>query len=133
MAEEMASSRPAAVDRAAARPPAATRAMTQLGSLAISGLARTMMSRSTLVSSLPSQPKDRSGLGGEFGVAVVVVLEAAVAVLVLPVEQTGLLPAVHPFGQVGDLDIAVSSPTGPVWMVSIRFRRAMAPTAGAVV
>src|SRR5690606_28547748 len=35
---------PAAVDRAAARPPAATRAITQLGRLAISGLARTMMS-----------------------------------------------------------------------------------------
>ena len=58
MAEEMASKRPAAVERAAARPPAATRAMTQLGSLAISGLARTMMSLSTLVISLPFQPKD---------------------------------------------------------------------------
>jgi len=36
-AEEMAISRPAAVDSAAARPPAATSAMTQLGSSAISG------------------------------------------------------------------------------------------------
>ncbi|MCY1309641.1 hypothetical protein D9M68_988040 [compost metagenome] len=55
MAEEMASSRPAAVDSAAARPPAATRAITQLGSNAISGLASTMMSAFT-VSSLPFQP-----------------------------------------------------------------------------
>ena len=57
MAETMASNRPAAVDSAAAIPPAATRAMTQLGSLAISGLASTMMSRSTLIISLPCQPK----------------------------------------------------------------------------
>ena len=54
-AEEIAINNPAAVDRAAARPPAATSAITQLGSLAISGLARTMMSRSTN-SSLPFQP-----------------------------------------------------------------------------
>ena len=58
MAEEMASNSPAAVERAAARPPAATRAMTQLGRWAISGLARTMMSLSTLVISFPFQPKD---------------------------------------------------------------------------
>ena len=43
----MTSSSPEAVDRAAASPPAATRAMTQAGRSAISGLARTMMSRST--------------------------------------------------------------------------------------
>ena len=43
---------PAAVDSAAASPPAATRAITQLGSLAISGLARTMMSLSILTISL---------------------------------------------------------------------------------
>jgi hypothetical protein len=55
MPEEITSSRPAAVDRAAAIPPAATSAITQLGRPAISGLARTMMSRSTL-SSLPCQP-----------------------------------------------------------------------------
>ena len=45
----------AAVDSAAAMPPAATSAITQFGKPAISGLARTMMSRST-VSSLPCQP-----------------------------------------------------------------------------
>ncbi|MCY1548532.1 hypothetical protein D9M68_846520 [compost metagenome] len=54
-AEEIAISKPAAVDSAAARPPAATRAITQLGSSAISGLASTMMSAFT-VSSLPFQP-----------------------------------------------------------------------------
>ena len=47
---EMTSSSPAAVDNAAARPPAATSAITQPGSLAISGLASTMMSRSTYTS-----------------------------------------------------------------------------------
>ena len=55
IAEEIASSRPAAVDSAAARPPAATSAITQLGSSAISGLASTMMSAFT-DSSLPFQP-----------------------------------------------------------------------------
>ena len=55
-ADEMASKRPAAVESAAARPPAATRPMTQLGRLAISGLASTRMSRLNLVSSLPTQP-----------------------------------------------------------------------------
>ncbi len=55
MAEEIASSSPAAVDSAAARPPAATSAITQFGSSAISGLASTMMSALT-VSSLPFQP-----------------------------------------------------------------------------
>ena len=65
MAEEMASSRPAAVDRAAARPPAATRAMTQPGRAAISGFARTMMSLSTLVSSLPTKPQFGQGLVAE--------------------------------------------------------------------
>ena len=54
-AEEIAISRPAAVDSAAARPPAATSAITQFGSNAISGLASTMMSALT-VSSLPFQP-----------------------------------------------------------------------------
>ena len=52
-APEIASNSPAAVDRAAARPPAATMAMTQPGRFAISGLARTMMSLFTVVSSLP--------------------------------------------------------------------------------
>ena len=37
---------PAAVERAAANPPAATKAITHAGSLAISGLAKTIMSRS---------------------------------------------------------------------------------------
>ncbi|MQM40202.1 hypothetical protein KBTX_04249 [wastewater metagenome] len=60
-AEEMAMSRPAAVDSAAARPPATTSAITQLGRLAISGLAMTMMSRST-VSSLPCQPSCSASL-----------------------------------------------------------------------
>jgi hypothetical protein len=54
IAEEIASSRPAAVDSAAARPPAATRAITQFGNLAISGLASTMMSLSTLTISFVS-------------------------------------------------------------------------------
>ena len=43
---EMTSSKPAAVERAAASPPAATKAITQFGRPAISGFARTMMSRS---------------------------------------------------------------------------------------
>ena len=42
-----------AVDKAAAKPPAATRAITQFGRFAISGLAKTMISRST-TSSLAS-------------------------------------------------------------------------------
>ena len=42
----MTSSRPAAVESAAASPPAATRPTTHAGSSAISGLASTMMSRS---------------------------------------------------------------------------------------
>lgn len=45
-AEEMASSKPAAVDRAAASPPATTNAITHPGSLAISGLASTKKSLS---------------------------------------------------------------------------------------
>ena len=49
-AAAMTRSSPAAVESAAARPPAATSAMTQFGSFAISGLASTMMSRSTLTS-----------------------------------------------------------------------------------
>ena len=56
MAEEIANNRPAAVESAAASPPATTRAITQPGSLAISGLASTMMSLSTWVISLPFQP-----------------------------------------------------------------------------
>jgi len=56
-AAEMTSSNPAAVDSAAAIPPAATSAMTQDGSPAISGFASTMMSGST-PSSLPFQPYD---------------------------------------------------------------------------
>ena len=42
----------AAVDNAAAKPPAATKAITQLGKLAIAGLANTIISRSTFTISL---------------------------------------------------------------------------------
>jgi hypothetical protein len=89
-----------------------------------------MMSRSTLTISLPFQPNDSAF--GECRVLVVVVLDAAVAVLVLELQQAGGLPVLEPLGTlfVGRLP---SAPTGPIWMVSIRFRRAMAPTAGAVV
>ena len=48
----MTSRRPAAVESAAARPPAATNPTTHAGSSAISGLASTMMSRS-MTSSAP--------------------------------------------------------------------------------
>ncbi len=48
---EITRSNPAAVDSAAARPPAATKPTTQFGSRAFSGLANTMMSLS-IVSSL---------------------------------------------------------------------------------
>ncbi len=54
-AADITSNNPAAVDNAAAMPPAATSAITQFGNPAISGLASTMMSLSTL-SSLPCQP-----------------------------------------------------------------------------
>ena len=63
-APDIASSRPAAVDRAAARPPAATMAMTQPGRLAISGLASTMMSLFTVVSSFPTQFCSTAGAPG---------------------------------------------------------------------
>ena len=43
---EMTSNNPAAVESAAASPPAATRAITQSGKFAISGFANTIMSRS---------------------------------------------------------------------------------------
>ena len=43
----MTKSKPAAVERAAAKPPAATSAATQLGKPAISGLANTIISLST--------------------------------------------------------------------------------------
>ena len=43
-ADDTTSSKPAAVDKAAARPPAATKAITQLGKPAISGFASTIMS-----------------------------------------------------------------------------------------
>ena len=46
IAEEIVISKPAAVDKAAATPPAATRAITQKGSLAISGFANTIISAS---------------------------------------------------------------------------------------
>ena len=96
MADEIAISRPAAVDSAAARPPAATSAITQLGSSAISGLASTMMSALT-VSSLPFQPAASIlALAAAILGLVVVVLDATVAVLVLELEQAGLLPALHP-------------------------------------
>jgi len=57
MAEEIASSRPAAVDSAAAMPPAA-QGDDPAGDPAISGLASTTISWSMVVSSLPLQPKD---------------------------------------------------------------------------
>src|SRR5690554_3073710 len=53
---EITSSKPAEVDNAAATPPAATNATTHAGKLAISGFARTMMSRSTDIS-LRSSPE----------------------------------------------------------------------------
>ena len=56
IAEEIARRSPAAVESAAANPPATTRAITHPGRLAISGLASTMMSLSTVVISLPAQP-----------------------------------------------------------------------------
>ena len=43
---EITSNKPAAVDSAAARAPAATRAMTQFGNFAISGFAKTIISLS---------------------------------------------------------------------------------------
>ena len=52
--DEIANNKPAAVDNAAASPPAATNAITQFGSLAISGFAKTIISRSTLTISLSS-------------------------------------------------------------------------------
>ena len=52
MDDDIASSKPAAVDSAAAKPPAATNAITQLGKLAIAGLASTIMSLSTFTISL---------------------------------------------------------------------------------
>ena len=55
--EEMTSSSPAAVESAAARPPAATSAITQFGSSAISGFASTMMSRSTDSSFVSGSPR----------------------------------------------------------------------------
>jgi hypothetical protein len=47
-----------------------------------------------LTISLPFQPK--LGLGGELGVLVVVVLDAAVVVLVLELQQAGGLPLLEP-------------------------------------
>ncbi len=58
MEEAIASNKPAAVESAAAKPPATTNAMTQFGRFAISGFANTIMSRSTLTISLPFQPND---------------------------------------------------------------------------
>ena len=46
MEEDMTNRSPAAVDKAAARPPAATRAITHPGNCAISGLAKTIISLS---------------------------------------------------------------------------------------
>ena len=72
---EITSKRPAAVDNAAASAPAATKAITQGGSSAISGLAKTMMSRSIYTSLLdftwesfeiilsPNLPMESSYLG----------------------------------------------------------------------
>ena len=53
---EITNSRPAAVDSAAARPPAASSATTQFGSFASSGEASTMMSRLIFIS-LRSSPE----------------------------------------------------------------------------
>ena len=53
---EITKSNPAAVERAAASAPAATRATTQFGSPAISGFARTMMSRFTSSSFVSGSP-----------------------------------------------------------------------------
>ena len=50
MDEEITNNSPAAVDKAAARPPAATRAITQFGYFAISGFAKTIISLSTISS-----------------------------------------------------------------------------------
>ena len=55
-ADETTSSRPAAVESAAASPPAATRPMIQLGNAAISGFASTMMSRSIVSSFVVASP-----------------------------------------------------------------------------
>ena len=95
MAAEMTSSRPAAVESAAARPPAPTRPTTQLGSLAISGLARTMMSWSILTS-LVLLAIIPGALGD---------LHDAVAVLVFPGHQLGLFPVLEPGGGIGVLDV----------------------------
>ena len=46
MEEEITRSKPAAVESAAASPPAATRAITQPGNFAISGFAKTIISLS---------------------------------------------------------------------------------------
>ena len=59
MEEEITNNKPAAVDKAEAKPPATTKAITHAGSLAISGLAKTIISRST-VNSLPFQPFGRA-------------------------------------------------------------------------
>ena len=48
--DEMTNNSPAAVERAAANPPAATSAITHAGRFAISGLASTIISRSTVSS-----------------------------------------------------------------------------------
>ena len=53
--DDITNNKPAAVDNAAAIPPAATKAMTQFGKPAISGLASTIISLSTF-NSLPCQP-----------------------------------------------------------------------------
>ena len=56
MEVDITKSKPAAVDRAAASPPAATRAITQFGRLAISGFAKTVMSGSTFNSFSSGSP-----------------------------------------------------------------------------
>ena len=53
--DEITKSSPAAVDNAAAIPPAATKAITQFGNPAISGFAKTIISRSTF-NSFPFHP-----------------------------------------------------------------------------
>src|SRR5690606_2620434 len=55
--DEITNNNPAAVDKAAAKEPAATKAMTQSGNFAISGLAKTIISLSTTNSFLEASAK----------------------------------------------------------------------------
>ena len=83
MADEIASSRPAAVDSAAAKPPAAIRPITHGGSCAISGFARTKISALTS-SSLPAHPALAKRPSSSASCAIRAVPTAAVAAATLP-------------------------------------------------